>query len=204
MGRKRLDQKDPSFTARLIDTYMHTGSEAETAKTLGCGERTVRNYLHELEIYPPRGRRRGQYHRAAYRGAFVRWLREHPGVKLPESIEDIQELTGCSYEEIASHLKRLDRAIRREISALPDLRTLDVVMSDVREIPIPFRAIASYEIQSKRHSREVRIIATLRGGGSRQFTFHTHLDFLWEVIPKGELALEGAPREATPPEAHSG
>jgi len=183
MGRKKYIEKDPGFLSRLVETYTLTGSEVETARKLSCGERTVRKYLHEAGIHPSPGRPKGRYHDKNYKGAFPRWLRDHPEITLPESPKEIAVLTGCTTDEISSHLRRLRKAIEREINSLPDLRTLDVVMPDEEGKTIPMKAIASYKILIRKHSRKIRIQATLKGG--KDVSFYTHLDYIWEVIPKG-------------------
>jgi hypothetical protein len=149
------------------------------------GVRTVRKYLHAEGIWPKRGRPRGRYYPAAYTGAFVQWLRDHPQVQLPESPSEISRLSGCTVDEIKTHLYRLRRAIEREIASLPDLRSQDAVMETTEGVLVPFRAIDSYRVKIRKHSRKVRIEATLKGG--KEVTLNTHLDYLWEVLPKGRV-----------------
>jgi hypothetical protein len=106
---------------RVIAAYKMNGSLRKTALVLKLSFWKTRELLKAsgFQVKPRGGfSHKGKLKMKPRGGAFARWLRANPGVKLPLNLEEIATLTGCSKNAIKCSLYRL----RKKGKKIPLLR----------------------------------------------------------------------------------
>lgn len=152
---------------RIIATYLHYGSASKAARVLGIHHVTVKKVLLSNGFRPEKPSGKGFDSSALEQkdtSAFAKWIKEHPGHRLPHSVKDIAEETHLSYNTVRSYLYRRRKRIKHQIETLPDLRKFDLLFVDTLRQEFESGDIKHYSYKLRPHDLRVSLLAELKDG----------------------------------------
>jgi len=94
-----------------------------------------------------------------------RWIKEHPGTRLPASVKGIAEITGLPRDQVKQALYRRSKEVERSLRSLPMLMQGKGVLTTGKK-RIPVAAIAEYDLRVLHYSLEIVVWGTLRDGSA--------------------------------------
>ena len=97
------------------------------------------------------------------RAHIIKWIREHPDVRLPRSLGAIVELTGCTRDAVKTYLFRQRRDARRVVDALPDLRLVPLILETTKGEPLISTGLDTYAISVDHWTAKAQIKGTFLG-----------------------------------------
>lgn len=183
MGRKSLLEALDITVHDLWAHYCEVASLEETAKYFSCSERVLRSYFRKAGFGPlPPGPKpcKNRSVPPTHRGCVADFIREHPDVKLPRSLQDIATVTGCSYAAVNGYFVRRRRFVREEVRKLPALIPLQIALPDPRGRLINSRYFVSYAYVVDPFTFDVVLKTRLSNGAALDFRFI--LEDLIEII----------------------
>jgi hypothetical protein len=130
MNRDVYQRKTGLTPEKVARAYQHYRSSRRAAEALGISYRSVQRILKKAGIplaAPGGSSRKGQA--GWHWSAVAKWLRAHPGVRLPRSPQAIAELVGCSQAAVYGYLARR-RATAESFRATPDRRAATAPTAD--------------------------------------------------------------------------
>lgn len=126
----------------------------KVAKVLGASRKTVGKYARMLGVplVNHRPQEPGRPRLVSGYGAVVRWLKDHPGERLPADLGKAAAMLGVSRKTLYSYIHYRKARFNRYIASLPPLSSLDRVVPDTEGRPVPLRrlvgATASIDIKT--------------------------------------------------------
>lgn len=180
MGRRKEIYKRGASIEEVISLYESLGTVEKVGAHFNLSGRTIRKYLKEAGVKLTRGRKFGvKIGSVKHHSALVEWVREHPGVELPRSINEIAKLTGCSIDVVKSYLRRRREKVLDYVEKMPNLSDKNLLLYDEKERPIPTKAMEWYIRSVDKYGLEIIIRAHLKNGKS--YVFRNSMEE-WEKI----------------------
>ena len=127
---------------------------------LGVSRRSVINWMREAGIA-------GTVHRTHVMRkhrttALFQWIKEHPGVALPQNIAGISAITGINKKQVKEALYRREKKMQaalRELGPIMDGHGTFVTRAGVT---LPVSAVACYSLRLEKYSLDVMLEGELR------------------------------------------
>jgi hypothetical protein len=142
--------------------YVECGTFEALAAKVGVSRQTVQKWFRRLGLRGTTNKPHAL--RPEHRSVVARWLRAHPGVALPRSVEKAAALIGISKNTFESYIERRRERVRAYVEALGALSTYPRTLRDDAGKFLPPRAIASVKVHVDRWTLEVQYDGTLKVG----------------------------------------
>jgi len=180
MSRRKEIYKRGASIEEVISLYDTLGTIDKVAAHFNLSGRTIRKYLKEAGVELTRGRKFGvKVGSVKHHSALVEWVREHPEVELPRSINEISSLTGCSIDVVKSYLRRRRERVLDYVEKMPNLSDRTLLLYDEKGRPIPTRAMEWYIRSVDKYGLEIIIRSKLKNG--KNYIFRNSMEE-WEKI----------------------
>jgi len=158
---------------RLFDKHK---TVTKVSKVLGISRKTTGKYARSLGVplVSHRITDRGRPKMTSGYGKIVEWIKAHPGQKLPAKVADAAAMVGVSKKALYSYIRYRKARFTRYIESMPELNSVDRVVSDLEGRPVPLKKLSSWTITFDVKSMMVIIKATL--GAAAHVTIKMSLD----------------------------
>lgn len=145
----------------FLRIYAECGTVRATARHLGVSTRTVSKYRMEagLKVIAHRPKTApGTLTFAHDTGVVAKWLREHPGQRLPYAYDEAAALTGLPVETLRRFVERRNKKIKRWALSLGPLnRLLSTTLVSTEGRKVPARYLKEYALSVDSRMGTIRI-----------------------------------------------
>ena len=147
----------------LKELYARERSVKRVAEKLGMSRPTVTKWLKKAGVKTLGHRPKGQptTSMAGEYGVVAKWIKAHPGQKIPRSSDEAAKVIGCSSHAVRNYFYRRSKRVMRYINSFGDLRALDIVLEDRHGRRIKASLMKSYTIHMKNRGYTVVVVATI-------------------------------------------
>jgi len=110
--------------------------------------------------------RKASYHPKRQYSDFAKWHKAHLDDRgLPHSLTALASLAGVNVNVVKCYFYRCRKKAREELSSLPDLRTVPILLEDIEGLVFDSRSLASYHYAIDRFSQKAALQGTLKDVG---------------------------------------
>lgn len=182
MPNKSILEREKVTIGEIVEKYKEMESLEKVATYFSVSEKTVRKYLTQAGVVRHQGPRKAHSKEVPqwHHGCLAQWIKANPQRALPRRYSAIQELTGCTLEEIRTYLYRRRRYVREKMKKYPNLSVFRMFLTDNDGTRYPTVAFESGHWSYNRRSFLVTYVAVLRGTEKTIRITHTVED--WDII----------------------
>lgn len=160
---------------RFAELYEEFGSHAAVSKHLGITRETASKWARNLGVKVDSYRRfaRKRLNLQNDTGIVARWVREHPGERLPKRTCDIAELVGCSPPCVSMYFSRRKRKLEHWAESLGDLKRLEGYVLDTTSRRIPWRLVSEVIYEGNGRTLSLKLILWIGPAQTTEVRFAT-------------------------------
>lgn len=160
-GRPTILEKHDLTKDDLVELYRKYRTIERLSKETGISIRSLKTYLADVPKNHVRTKR-------TY--TFARWLKEHPGQKLPKKISKVSELTGIPRRTIYYYLSAKRRSYQKHIEyEIMKLISNENVIRDYKQRPIPTKGIKYIHVPKvKFFEKRIPVFIEMNNGDMRK------------------------------------
>lgn len=148
----------------LREIYRQERSVKRVADKLGVSRPTATKWLRVAQVkvlghrpaIKPTTSMEGEF------GAVAKWIKEHPGEKLPWNAAEAAEIVGCSKSAVWNYFYRRKKRILRYINTFGDLTKTKLVLETTDGRSVSMSLVSSYKINFKRKGYTIYVTLKIR------------------------------------------